>query len=160
MRDIARRLVVYQVALQSFQVRKLYARMPYGIPAGCTRSLPASYPHPTCTHLYSTCTPPVLSRHPLYRPLYVLYPVPCCTSCRAVMYTGYRGRAVRCRTATATAPAQQCQCSGAEQQRSSGNSNSSQPPNHPPALPARALPPPPPQALHSPAVFTATHGRN
>ena len=156
MRDIARRLVVYQVALQSFQVRKLT----HGCRTEYPQGIPVAYPHPTHTLPAPTCNPPVLSRHPLYRPLYVLYTVPCCTSCRAVMYTGYRGRAVRCRTATATAPAQQCQCSGAEQQRSSGNSNSNQPPNHPPALPARTLPPPPPQALHSPAVFTATHGRN
>ena len=92
--------------MQSFQVRKLT----HGCRTEYPQGIPVAYPHPTHTLPAPTCNPPVLSRHPLYRPLYVLYPVPCCTSCRAVMYTGYRGRAVLCRTAAATAPAQS-QCS-------------------------------------------------
>ena len=109
MRDIARRLVVYQVALQSFQVRKLYARMPHGIPAGCTRSLPASYPHPTCTHLYSTCTLPSPAVPSTVRtvPRAVLYIVPCCHvhrlpwPCRTVPHCN-------CNSASAAVPVQWC----------------------------------------------------
>jgi hypothetical protein len=58
--------------------------------------------------------------------------------------------------------ARQCRCSkrSSSSKRGKGQrSNINQPQNHPPAQPARTLPPPP-QALHSPAVFTATHGRN
>ena len=56
----------------------------------------------------------------------------------------------------------QCRCSKCSSSSKRGKeqrSNINQPQNHPPAQPARTLPPPP-QALHSPAVFTATHGRN
>ena len=63
------------IASLSFRVHKLYIRMPYGIPVGCTHSLPAS--HCTPPVIQSTCTLPSPA---LYCPLY-------CTPCRAVPCT-------------------------------------------------------------------------